>query len=92
MVLKFLLHVSVINYHQGAYCICIAKVIIVKQSVKIRGYGINLAVWLHIYPVLVVCVQCTVQSETLHGALYTVGRRVFFKSRTGLGILWRVCP
>ena len=53
MVLKFLLHVSVINYHQGAYCICIAKVIIVKQSVKIRGYGINLAVWLHIYPVLV---------------------------------------
>ena len=39
--------------HQGAYCMCFAKVIIVKQSVKIHHYGISLAVWLHIYPVLV---------------------------------------
>ena len=53
------------NRHQGAYCRCFAKVIIVKQSVKICCYGINSAVWLHIYAVFVVCVQCTVQSELI---------------------------
>jgi hypothetical protein len=31
----------------------------------------NSFVWLHIYPVLLVCVQCTVQNKTLHRALYT---------------------
>ena len=51
------------NHHQGAYCMSIVKVII-KQSVKICRYGINSAVWLHIYPVLVVCAQCIVKSET----------------------------
>ena len=59
-ILKSLLHVSVINHHQGACCMCFAKVIIVKQSVKIRRYGINSAAWLHIYSLLVgVCtVDC----------------------------------
>ena len=29
------------NRHQGAYCMCLAKVIIVKQSIKICLYGIS---------------------------------------------------
>jgi len=39
---------------------CIAKVIIVKQSVKICHYGINSAVWMRMYPVVVVCVERTI--------------------------------
>ena len=35
------------NHHQGAYSLCFAKVIIVKQSAKIRRYGISSAVWPH---------------------------------------------
>ena len=57
------------NHNQGAYCMCFVEVIIVKQSFKMRRYGINSAVWLHIYPV---CNGvCTVLRVTLHGALYT---------------------
>ena len=28
------------NHHQGAYCMCFVKVMIVKQSVKIRPCGV----------------------------------------------------
>jgi hypothetical protein len=53
------------DHHQGAYCLYFAKVILLNGSVKIRRYGTSSVVWLHIYPVLMVCVQSTVQSKTV---------------------------
>jgi len=51
------------NHHQGAYCCALLKLRLLKQSVKIRRYDFSAVMWLHNYPVLLVC--CTQYSTPI---------------------------
>jgi len=56
--------VRLTNHHQGAYCRALLKLCLLKQSANIRRYEFSAVVWLHNYPVLMVCV-CAVHSAQL---------------------------
>jgi len=56
------------NHHRGAYCLALLKLCLLQESVKICCYEFDAVVWLHNYPVLLVCVLYTVHSAP-HAAL-----------------------
>jgi hypothetical protein len=48
------------NHHQEAYCRALLKLCLLKQSAKIRRYEFSAVMWLHNYPVILVCVYVCV--------------------------------
>ena len=50
------------NHHQEAYCCTLLKLCLLKYSVKICHYEFSAVMWLHNYPVLLVCVLYAVQN------------------------------
>ena len=67
-----LLHVSLNKPSSGTLLLCFAKVLFIK-IVKIRRYEFSAVVWLHNYPVQLVCVLCAVRGapHTAHTPIRT---------------------
>ena len=62
------------NHHQGAYCCALLKLSLLKHSVKIRRYEFSAVVWLHSYPVLLVCAVRGATAHSTHTSRTAVTR------------------